>query len=241
MNLQEALSYSKVNQYFLNYRSGFSNLLSDLGINLDLSTQLYKKNNINHRLKEHMMYEFSVDDHTGFINLYTFDDKVFAVSKSVHEDCIGYDISDKVVFQQVVEFAMSCVEEVKPKEFEESASLELDYPILQMFDSPYNICGQNLLYLEDDGSFTLIEKYWQDRVELEKDYSENRKYDDMYKYKSYEIITDGKQRTVHARHIVGVIGDNKELAELVSKTMNFKESDEFKRLMKSNEVIDLAD
>ena len=223
MNIQDTLKYAKVDEHFSkNIYYGLTELLERLNVMISVDQELYEQNNSDMSLKLHNVHEFSVDHHhCGYTNFYTFKDQLFACSYSVHEDSVYYEINNKEVFGQFMEFIITCMEVPEEKQINEIKLT--DIPLLQIFSATFNIYGDNLLYVEDDGKFTLIEKAWQDRDEINADHADNRRYEDMYYYKYYEIITGGVQRRVQFKRIVSVIGDNAELAKFVSENKNFND------------------
>lgn len=237
MNLQEALNYAKSSNYFEEYPSTLEKLLDDNGISISIDYDLYKEHNKSKRLRELVLYEFSVDDHTGNFNIYTFDNKPFAYMKTVHEDSIDYTICDDSVFKLVVNFCLSIQEKQEHEYYIDRFLIDQDFPLIQIFCATYNVSGSNLLYIEDDGSFSLIEKYWQDKDEIKR--TNGLAYNEMYYYKKFEIITNGIQRRVDYNRIVSVIGDNLDLAKDIANNKNLNDL-EFEYVMKYTNISKLA-
>ena len=232
MNLTESLKYAKLEKH---PAYALSSLLDDFNINISIDTQLFNDNKGNELVKEYMIHEFSVDDHCGGLYAYAYNGKVFATMETTHEDSLNYSITCHEIFNEVVAFAMTCVLPQAPVKQTDDTSLS-EIPLIQIFGSTYNVTGQNLLYVEDNGKFTHIEKYWQDSAELSLDAS--RHYNDMYCYKYFEIITNGVQRRVNYKYIISVIGNNKDLADLLVNTMNMND-DMFKKVWHYNNIMDL--
>lgn len=232
MNLTESLKYAKLETYS---EYALSSLLEDFSINVSIDTQLFNDNKGNELVKEYMIHEFSVGDHCGGLYAYTYNGKVFATMETTHEDSLNYSITCHEIFNEVVAFAMTCVRTQDTVKQTDDTSLS-EIPLIQLFESTYNVTGQHLLYVEDDGKFTHIEKYWQDPAELSLDGARN--YNDMYSYKYFEIITNGIQRRVNYKRIVSVIGNNQVLADLLVNTMNMND-DMFKTVWHYNNIMDL--
>ena len=242
MNINEALKYARVDIDFHSHIWGIESMLNELNIHLNMDNDLFKAYNGPKRFKKFIIYEYSVDDHCGEYSIFTFDDVQFARLMTPHEDTMDYDILNLEVFKSVTAFCLSCCKPVVREDHLKERDLSnSDFPLLQMFDSSYNVMGHNLLYVEDDGSFTKIEHYWQDRDKINDDREKNVPYKDMYYYNNYEIKTNNEQRTIHYRRIVGVIGDNAELADKIVKTMNLNKDPEFAMMFKGLNFIKLVE
>lgn len=212
-------------------------LIVNQNINLDIDYELYKNHVSTNMICSYTLYEYAVDDHTGKYQIFTYYGIPFAKLTTCHEDTMDYDILNSKVFSDVIVTLSQCIKSRENQTILADLD-ETDFPLLQMFDQTYNVMGENLLFVEVDGSFTKIEKYWQDPVKIAEDAKNNTEYKKLYYYKRFEIITNGIQRTVHYRQIVGVLGDSAELADKIASTMNCNDP-QFKFMFKSFKFIDL--
>lgn len=237
MNISEALKYAKVNTWF--GLGSLQELLSQNGVHLDLSYDIFEKNGGDQAFKQYVIHEWSVDDHCGGLYVYTYMDNLFASMTTEHEDRLNYEIVDQKIYEKVIAFVMKCIEPPDEENFNvDDSILKMDIPILQFFDSTYQVMGKHLLYIDDNQKFHKVEKWWQDREELKKDREEKRPYKDLYEYKFMEIIIDGVQHRVHFRSLVSVLGDNEQLANDLVANHTFNEP-QFRVLYCYQRLIDL--
>lgn len=214
-----------------------NDLLESQNIDLDIDNQLYDAHTSTKKICVYTIYEYAVGDHSGKYQIFTYYGIPFARLQTHHEDTMDYDILNSKVFSDVVVTVSQCIKSRENQTILVELS-EIDFPLLQMFDQTYNVMGKNLLFVEVDGSFTKIEKYWQDQKKIGEDVVNKTPYNDLYYYSKYEIQTNGTQRTVHYRQIVGVLGDSAELADKIVSTMNCNDP-QFKFMCKSFKFINL--
>lgn len=242
MNINEILKYANLDKDFGADKWGIESILYEMNIKLEIDNDLFNAEKGPELFKKFIIYEYSVDDHCGEYSIFTFKDVPFARLMTPHEDSMDYDILNLETFKDVTNFCIKCCKPIIREDHLPICDLSYDdFPLLQMFDSTYNIMGHNLLYVEDDGSFTKIERYWQDPQKIEEDHKKNAPYKNMYYYNNFEIQTNGTQRTVPYRHIVGVLGDNAELADKIVKTMNLNKDPEFEYMFKGLNFIKLSE
>lgn len=217
------------------YTFGYAmTLLEENNVNLNIEYKKWQESTEKNRFKAYNLYEFSVDDHCGGLYLYTWDDKQFAYMETRHEDQLDFFITNNELLNEFIALMLSMVSKAESKNRDYK---ELTYfPLIQIFDSAYNVMGKNLLLVNDDESFSLIESYWQDKTQIENDRINGISYENLYYYKYFEVLVNGVQQRVHYRSIVSVIGDSEKLAKHIAENMKFSDK-EFNKLMKTNNII----
>lgn len=186
------------------------------------------------------VFEWECDNYDVGRYLWVFDDKPFCVYETSHEDTHNYEIINTNVRKELIKLVLNCLIYVNEEDEEDYQRVDnfFEKSLIQMFDSTYNISGRNLLLLNDDGSFSLIEKAWQDRDKIHQDRLNKTVYNDMYYYHKYEVLVSGAQHTVSYKRIIGVLGDSKKLAEKISQEMNLNNPD-FKLVARNLGYLDL--
>lgn len=194
-----------------------------LDINEDLLNNHIEFKNI----ELYRLHHWKVDDHEGGIEVYTYKGIPFGSWDSKHEDVQNYTVLDYKIFKQVLNILLECLEpEDEDKEYEDKSSMIFmeNFPLLQFFDTSYQVQGKHLLYLNDDNSFTLIDSYSRDTV-------------NNYFSHDFNITINGIESKVHYRRLLSVINDNLEIA----KSIVNKEIDVGNLLFIHNSIYDLKE
>ena len=216
MNIIQILSLLQpepnTNQY-QNIIYSLEKFYRDMEYDFDINWELFSNHPEFNNIQLYRLHHWRVDDHEGGIEVFTYKDIPFGSWSSEHEDTQNHDVLDYQLTKYVADILQECLE---PKE-EKGASyyvdkqhslLGKDYPIVQSFPDSYSVQGKNLLYLDDNDKFHLVDKY-------------SPSADGEYFTKYFDIEVDGKQLKVEYKSLLGVVGDNKIVAEgIVSGSIN---------------------
>ena len=186
------------------------NFYSDNSHSLDLDWGLCSKHTEFKNIQLYRLHHWSVDDHEGGIEVFTYKDKPFGTWRSNHEDSQEYSILDYQLFKQVLLILLECIKPVEDKSdsyYEDKTSdiLSEEYPLLQLFLASYAVQGKHLLYNEEGNNLQLIDSY-------RKSNDEGEDYFTKYFY----ITIKGVETRVHYKTLIGVINDNESIAKAIS-------------------------
>lgn len=182
-------------------------LYSDNNHSLDINEDLLNNHIEFKNIELYRLHHWSVDDHEGGIEVYTYKGIPFGSWHSQHEDVQNYDVLDYKIFKQVLNILLECLEpkdeEIEEKYENKSSMIFMEnFPLLQFFDASYQVQGKHLLYLQDDNSYLLIDSYTRDT-----------KNDYFSHY--FNIIINGIESKVHYRRLLAVVNDNLEIAKSI--------------------------
>lgn len=216
MNIIEILSLLKpepnINQY-QNITYSLEKFYRDMEYVLDINWEMFSKHPEFNNIHLYRLHHWSVDDHEGGIEVFTYKGIPFGTWESKHEDTQDHNVLDFYLSRHVVSILLECLEPIKERDPSYYVNknhflLDKDYPIVQSFPASYSVQGNNLLYIDANDKFHLVEKY-------------SKTTDGGYFTKYFDIVVESKELTVSYESLLGVVGDSKVVAEgIVSGSIN---------------------
>lgn len=177
---------------------------SDMEYNLDISWELFSNHPEFNNIQMYRLHHWSVDDHEGGIEVFTYKGIPSGTWESNHEDIQDHKILDYDLSTHVISILLECLEPEEEKDPSYYVStnhslLEKEYPIVQSFSAPYQVQGDTLLYIDNSNKFHLVENYSQSN--------------DGNFTKFFDITVNKEELKVKYNSLLGVIGDSKVVAE----------------------------
>lgn len=147
------------------------------------------------------LFEYEGDEDIVGDYLFVYKNKPFALCNRRKEGYTDYIILDRKTYILVYFLLLDFTKKVN------DSNIFDNLPLIKNFDKPYNLFGENLLYLDPQNNLHLITSYV-----LSKDYSNP----------FVNIIVNGIYLNVDFKYIFSVINDNLKIAKmLINKQVDY--------------------